>query len=133
MRPSPPRQDPGTLVAEACPHGRRRVRDLLNAVGLRRIYEAENRAQAIRLFGDAAPGLLVVDWELDRDAELIRLAQARSTAGRGRLPVLVTVEEPTRRRIEAVLATGATNIVVKPYSARLMRSRLEQARDTGWA
>lgn len=133
MSPSTSRHDPGTLVADACPHGRRRIRDLLNGVGLRRIYEAEDPGGAVRLFQQAGPALLVVDWDLDRGAELIRLAQARKAEERAQPPIVVTIEQPTRRQVEKILALGVTNIVVKPYSAKLMRSRLEQVRGASQA
>lgn len=109
------------------------MRDLLHHLGMRRIFEASDGAEAVGLLGAVATDLLVVDWNLPVVGALdfVQLARGATPAGAPFTPVVLTMAEPRRKAVADAVEAGITNIVVKPYAARLMRSRLEQARRPG--
>lgn len=115
------------LVADGCGHGRVRARDMLVRLGVRRVAEAADGAEAVSLLETARPDLLVVDWDIAviGAAEVLQLARDTAGGQPERLPVVLTMAAPVRSAVERAMALGAGAILVKPYSARGLRARID--------
>lgn len=131
-----PRADasaPVALVAAGSMHDRGRVRDALRRTGIRRIYEASDGAEAAGMLDAVSPDLLILDWELDviGTPEIVRLAHGSRPDG-GTPPIVLTMARPRRTDVERAVALGLSNIVAKPFSAGLLRTRIAAARMTAF-
>ena len=105
------------LVAKTC-------RDL----GFTDITEASDGAQAWEKVGAASPhfGLIISDWNMPNTTGLDLLKRVRSDSRFGKTPfVLVTAESEQSQIMEAVKA-GVSNYVVKPFTAEMLKEKLEQ-------
>ena len=114
------------LVAEGGLTGNRAVRRVLASLGVRRVFEAQDGAEALGAFAERKPGLLVLDWRQDlvSATEIIACARDPGRSHAADLPVVVTMADPTRTDVEAALSLKVDAIVAKPYSASALRARL---------
>jgi two-component system, chemotaxis family, chemotaxis protein CheY len=107
---------------------RRVVRDMLARVGLRRIAEAPDGAEALSLLSEMRPDLVVLAWELPilSGEEFVRLARTPSTSPAPTVPVVVMISQPQKFIIERAIAAGVNEILVKPFSPKALWARLDE-------
>jgi two-component system chemotaxis response regulator CheY len=119
-RPSSP-----VLLADGCAYGRRQSRKVLADLGYRQIYEAADGAEAVGILGTLRPALAVLDWHLKviGPSDVLQILREGDGAGEA-TPVLVTMSTPSRMAVEKAVSLGVGQIVAKPFSDRIMRSRL---------
>jgi two-component system, OmpR family, KDP operon response regulator KdpE len=111
------------LVVDDEPPIRRFPRTSLTAAGYH-IIEAENAAEAMRLFGAEKPDLVILDLGLpDRNGlELIREMRKTST-----VPILVLSARHDERSKVQALDLGADDYVSKPFGMDELMARLRAA------
>lgn len=125
----PPRfRDTTALVADDSAFTRRIVRELLAQVGIKRVIEAADGAEALSVLLDASPELLLIDWDMPfmNGAEVMRLVRNAETSPNPRLPVILITAIPRRHVVEEAVALGVNEILVKPFSPRGLWDRLNE-------
>jgi CheY-like chemotaxis protein len=117
------------LVVDGAEFTRTLVRDILRRGGLRRVLEAADGAAAIEMLADARPDVMILDWDVGviGAPEVVRMTRTASMSANPRLPIIATIACPVRSTIDAALAAGVSEIVAKPFSARILWSRLGEA------
>jgi two-component system, chemotaxis family, chemotaxis protein CheY len=120
--------DLSVLVVDDNTYLRRVVRDMLARVGLRRIAEAPDGAEALSLLSEMRPDLVVLAWELPilSGEEFVRLARTPSTSPAPTVPVVVMISQPQKFIIERAIAAGVNEILVKPFSPKALWARLDE-------
>ena len=97
--------DLAALVADESLYMRRILRDMLTRVGIKRVFEAPDGAEALGVLSESKPDLAIIDWDLAilSGEEFIRLtrtpsASAPSGASKTRLmPTRVSMSRRMRR------------------------------------
>jgi CheY-like chemotaxis protein len=115
------------LVAEPSVHMRRIMREVLTRSGIRRLLEASDGAEAIEMFANAIPDLMIVDWEMPMlsGEEFIRLVRSPQTSPAPKTPILLTVSNPQRAIVEKAIALGVTDVLLKPFSPKGLWQRMD--------
>lgn len=127
-----PRAEPAAprmaLVADGSAYGARIARDVLVRSGFGRVVEALDGAEALSALIDRKPELLVLDWSLPviGAREIVGTARDAARSHHPRMPVIVTMPEPTASAVEAARAAGVDAILARPFSPRDLRLRLER-------
>ncbi len=115
------------LVAEPSVHMRRIMREVLTRSGIRRLLEASDGAEAIEMFANAIPDLMICDWDMPMltGEEFIRLVRTPATSPAPKAPILLTVSNPQRAIVEKAVALGVTDVLVKPFSPKGLWQRMD--------
>ena len=105
------------LVAKAC-----------REIGFSDFTEAADGALAWEKITNQNPpfGLIISDWNMPNSTGLDLLKRVRSDSRMGKTPfVLVTAEAEQHQILEAARA-GVSNYVTKPFTAEILKMKLEQ-------
>ena len=107
---------------------RKLVGKVCKDIGFTDITEAADGNLAWQAILAATPpiGLIISDWNMPNCSGIDLLRKIRSDQKFGKLPfILVTAEAEQSQIIEAVKA-GVSNYVVKPFTADVLKQKLEQ-------
>jgi two-component system chemotaxis response regulator CheY len=108
---------------------RKLVGKTVKELGFTDLTEAADGALAWAALEKASPpiGLVISDWNMPNLSGLDLLKKVRADARFAKLPfVLVTAEAEQHQVVEAVKA-GVSNYVVKPFTAQILKEKLETA------
>lgn len=113
------------LVVDDSAVTRRIVRSILAGLGFE-VAEAGNGQEALaRLRGLGKTDLVMVDWNMPEmnGVELIRII--RSDHGYDEMPLLMLTTNNGPEDIAAALEAGANEYIMKPFTADIIRGKLE--------
>lgn len=125
----PPRlPDLALLVADESRHVRQMVREMVLRVGIRRVLEAQDGAEAMSLLADARPDLALIDWDLPgvSGEDVIRATRTISSSPAPRIPILLMLARPRRSVVEQAAGLGVNEVIAKPFSPAVLCSRLDE-------
>ena len=99
----------------------------LRALGCEKIKVARNGASALETLRNNKIDLVLCDWNMPVMSGLDLLKTVRADPRLVKLPFLMITAEAERSRIEEVIHAGVSGLLVKPYNAGNLKSRLEKA------
>jgi two-component system, chemotaxis family, chemotaxis protein CheY len=128
MIATPTFPDLAALVVDESLYVRRILRDMLARVGIKRVQEAPDGAEALGLLGESKPDLVILDWDLAilSGEEFIRLTRTPTTSPAPTVPIILTLSKPTRYVVDRAIALGVNEIIAKPFSPKVLWSRLDE-------
>jgi PleD family two-component response regulator len=128
MIATPTFPDLATLVVDESLYIRRILRDMLTRVGLKRLLDAPDGAEALGMLSESKPDLVILDWDLDilSGEEFIRLARTPATSPAPTVPIILMVSKPRRMVVDRALSLGVNEIIAKPFSPKVLWSRLDE-------
>jgi PleD family two-component response regulator len=128
MIATPTFPDLAALVVDESLYIRRILRDMLARVGIKRVQEAPDGAEALGLLGESKPDLVILDWDLAilSGEEFIRLTRTPTTSPAPTVPIILTLSKPTRYVVDRAIALGVNEIIAKPFSPKVLWSRLDE-------
>jgi two-component system, chemotaxis family, chemotaxis protein CheY len=114
------------LVIDDNPHMRRIVRTLLNSLGVREVYEAEDGAAGLEAFNHYAPDVIMVDWAMPildglEFTQMIRQPEANANPF---VPIIMLTSHSERSRVTQARDAGVTEFMVKPISPKALYMRM---------
>jgi len=113
------------LVVDDSPTVRRIMRRIMETIGFE-VAEAGDGQEALTFCEQRKPALIMLDWNMPVMDGLTFLRALRQMPG-GEEPVVIlcsTVSELSN--IEIALEAGASEYIMKPFDADLVRLKLEQ-------
>ena len=99
----------------------------LMSLGHSRIFTAKDGVQALQVLRAEAIDVVISDWNMPVMHGLDLLKAIRSDNKLRHLPFIMITAEVERTRIQEAIASGVSNILVKPYSAANLESRIARA------
>ena len=120
--------DLAALVADESLYMRRILRDMLTRVGIKRVLEAPDGAEALGVLSESKPDLVILDWDLAilSGEEFIRLTRTPTTSPAPQVPLILTLSKPRRYAVDRAVALGVNEIIAKPFSPKVLWSRLDE-------
>jgi two-component system, chemotaxis family, chemotaxis protein CheY len=120
--------DLAALVVDESLYVRRILRDMLARVGIKRVQEAPDGAEALGILGESKPDLVILDWDLAilSGEEFIRLTRTPTTSPAPTVPIILMLSRPTRYVVDRAIALGVNEIIAKPFSPKVLWSRLDE-------
>jgi two-component system chemotaxis response regulator CheY len=116
------------LIVEDNQHMRSLLRMLLNAVGIREIYEAGNGASGLEVLRERKCDLILADLAMT-PMDGLELTRAIRTAERGInpfMPVIMISGHTEKYRVEAARDAGVTEFLAKPITAQSLYARIAE-------
>lgn len=98
----------------------------LRALGCEKIKVARNGASALQTLHNSKIDVVLCDWNMPVMSGLDLLKAVRADPKLVKLPFLMITAEAERSRIEEVIHAGVSGLLVKPYNAGNLKSRLEK-------
>ncbi len=112
------------LVADDSSTMRKIILRSLSAVGVPTAVEAADGEEAINLFEPGKFDLVLTDWNMPRKNGL-EVIQAVRKVDKDVTIIMVTTEAEKSRVLEAIQA-GVSDYLVKPFTADMLREKLEK-------
>jgi two-component system chemotaxis response regulator CheY len=109
------------------------LRRALKECGFDDFVEAGNGSEAMTALEDCAenlPGFAFVDWNMPIMSGLEFVQAARRNVAYDALHILLVTSETGFDHIEAALAAGADEYVMKPFTAEILAEKLALVRAT---
>lgn len=121
--------DLAALVADESLYMRRILRDMLTRVGIKRVLEAPDGAEALGVLSESKPDLVILDWDLSilSGEEFIRLTRTPTTSPAPTVPIILMLSKPRRYAVDRAVSLGVNEIIAKPFSPSVLWSRLDEA------
>ncbi|HTO41217.1 MAG TPA: response regulator [Rhizomicrobium sp.] len=117
-----------TLVVDDNPHMRELLRSLLNALGIRQVFEAADGSAAFTRLCAESPDFVLTDLSMAPmdGIEFTRLVRASTEAPNPYVPIVMVTGHTERRLIEMARDAGVTEIIAKPITVTSLFSRIAE-------
>lgn len=99
----------------------------LRSLGVDQVITANNGAEALRILGTRRVDVVLSDWNMPVMSGLSLLKAIRADAKLYALPFLMITAEAARERVAEAIACGVSDLIVKPYTANHLATRIEKA------
>jgi CheY-like chemotaxis protein len=105
---------------------RRILRTLLHSFGAREVYEAEDGATALEMYGHYVPDIVITDWAMPifDGIELAQMIRQPEGIGSPFAPIIMLTGHSEKRRVMCARDAGVTEFLAKPISAKGLYQRI---------
>src|SRR5918997_1502177 len=108
MIATPTFRDLAALVVDESLYVRRILRDMLARVGIKRVQEAPDGAEALGILGESKPDLVILDWDLailsGRNSP--RLTRTPPPTPAPTVPIILMLSKPKRYVVDRAITLG---------------------------
>lgn len=114
------------LVVDDEPAMRRVTRALLQAIGVKTIYEAPDGARGLAAICTLAPDVVILDWQMPgtNGAEFVRQVRSPASFPLPGVPIIMLTGFAERSRVMEAVNLGVNEFLVKPVSTKALMARL---------
>jgi len=105
---------------------RRIVKNLLRDLGFTNTAEADDGSTALPMLQQGDFDFLVTDWNMPGMTGIDLLKKVRADERLRHLPVLMVTAEAKREQIVAAAQAGVNGYVVKPFTAAVLKEKIEK-------
>jgi two-component system, chemotaxis family, chemotaxis protein CheY len=114
------------LIVDDEPAMRKVTRTLLQAIGIKTIYEAVDGNSGLEAIRKFLPDVVIVDWEMPRPngPEFVRTVRSPDIFPFPHVPIIMLTGHGERSRVVAAVKLGVNDFLVKPVSTKALLGRL---------
>jgi two-component system, chemotaxis family, chemotaxis protein CheY len=114
------------LIVDDNQHMRRLILAVLQAVGVRDIYEAADGEHAWKILRDTNPDVIILDWQMDgmTGLEFVRLVRNSPRSPNVFVPVIMLTGHTHIDHVRQARDAGVNEFLAKPVSVKAILSRL---------
>jgi len=116
------------LVVDDETYMRKVVATLLESIGVRTIYEAEDGPTGIDLIRRKNPDIVILDWQMPGldGPGFMRIVRSPSSFPYPDVPIIMLTGHSERSRVVEALKVGVNEFLVKPVSSKSLHDRLAE-------
>ena len=119
-------QNMKVLVVDDFPTMRRIIKNLLKEIGYENLDEAEDGTSAFNKLKGGGFDFVVSDWNMPNMTGLELLKAVRAEASIKDIPFLMVTAESAKENIVLAVEAGVTNYIVKPFTAAVLREKIDK-------
>ena len=119
-------KDMKILVVDDFSTMRRIIKNLLRDLGFSNADEADDGNTALPMLQTGKYDFLVTDWNMPGMTGIELLQHVRADDNLKTLPVLMVTAEAKRDQIVAAAQAGVNGYVVKPFTAAVLKEKIEK-------
>jgi two-component system, chemotaxis family, chemotaxis protein CheY len=108
-------------------HNMRKVtRALLQAIGVREIYEASDGLAGLEAICRHAPDIVILDWEMPspNGPEFVRMVRSPDKFPLPDIPIIMLTAHGERSRVVEAVRLGVNEYLLKPVSSAAIKARI---------
>jgi two-component system, chemotaxis family, chemotaxis protein CheY len=114
------------LVVDDVATMRRFIKQSLRELGYTQVSMAADGDAAIALLKNGNFDFVITDWNMPGTPGLEVLRQVRADERLAKLPVVMLTAEAKREHIVEAVQAGVSGYVVKPFSAKTLKEKIDQ-------
>ena len=121
-----PLRDAKVLVVDDEFYSRKVIRTLLLAIGVTKIFDAENGARGLEAISLVVPDVVLVDWEMPNldGAAFVKVVRNPSGFSHPNVPIIMLTGHSERWRVEEAMRFGVNDYLLKPVSSKMLCDRM---------
>ena len=114
------------LVVDDDHYMRKVVRTMLNAIGVKTVFEAPDGATGLEALRANSPDIVIVDWEMPMidGAQFVRMVRTPGEFPVPDIPIIMLSGHGDRWRVVEAARIGAHEYLLKPVSTKALRDRI---------
>jgi two-component system, chemotaxis family, chemotaxis protein CheY len=114
------------LIVDDEPSMRKVVRALLQQIGVRDLYEANDGRRGLDMICKHAPDVVILDWEMPslNGPEFMRVVRSPGAFPQPDVPVIMLTGHSERSRVIESVRLGVNEYLLKPVSSAAILARL---------
>src|SRR4029079_5267080 len=114
------------LVVDDDHYMRKVARKMLNAIGVKTVYEASDGVAGLEAIRQHDPDLVIVDWEMPMidGAQFVRMVRSPGEFPMPDVPIIMLSGHATRWRVVEAARIGAHEYLLKPVSTKSLHDRI---------
>ncbi|MCL1859977.1 MAG: response regulator [Proteobacteria bacterium] len=120
-------EDLKVLLVDDSTMSRRYVRHLLEGMGVRHIFEAENGKTAVTILADTIFDIVLTDYNMPEMDGRALVEYIRTQSWQTEVPILMLTSENNQGRLAAVEKAGVSAICDKPFEQGNIRDEIVRA------
>ncbi len=120
------KKDIKILVVDDFSTMRRIIKNLLRDLGFQNIVEADDGKTALPILKQGTIEFLVTDWNMPGMTGIELIAEVRKDPKLAHIPILMVTAEAKREQIIAAAQAGVNGYVVKPFTATVLKEKIEK-------
>jgi len=103
------------------------VRKLLKQIGYENVDEASNGEMALRMIKEKKYGLIISDWNMEPMTGFELLRHVREAEETAKTPFILVTAESRPDNVVAAQKLGVNEYLVKPFSAPVLKDKIDKA------
>jgi len=113
------------LVVDDSSTMRRIIKNTLNRLGYKELFEAEHGLEAWKVLEDN-PGIdvLITDWNMPEMNGLELVKKVRAEERYKEMPIIMVTTEGGKTEVITALKAGVNNYIVKPFTPQVLKEKL---------
>jgi two-component system chemotaxis response regulator CheY len=124
------------LVVDDMATMRKVIKNMLNQMGLKNVSEADDGKTALPLIQNAYQAgdpfeFIMSDWNMPGMTGLDLLKTLKASNEFKDVPFLMITAEAEQQSVIAAVKAGVTNFIVKPFSAQILRDKIDKIFNKG--
>lgn len=117
--------DIAPLVVDDQPSMRTLMRYALQSMGVRNITDAKSGREAMHVLTHSHINLVLADWVMENGDGFTLLQSIRRHPKLYKMPFIMVTGLSEKPRVEAAIAAGVSNYLVKPFDTATLRRKIE--------
>ncbi len=109
------------------------VRKLLKQIGYEDVDEASNGEMALGMIRKKQYGLIISDWNMEPMTGFELLQNVRAAQETAKTPFILVTAESRPDNVIAAQKSGANEYLVKPFTAPVLKDKIDKALTAGGA
>ncbi|WP_297452741.1 chemotaxis response regulator CheY [Persephonella sp.] len=114
------------LVVDDMATMRRIIKGLLEQLGFKNIDEAEDGKVALQKLKSGKYDFVITDWNMPNMTGLELVQEIRKDPELKHLPVLMVTAEAKKENVLMAIKAGVNNYIVKPFTAEVLKEKIEK-------
>lgn len=103
------------------------LRKLLKQIGYENVDEASNGEMALSMINAKPYGLVISDWNMEPMTGYDLLLKVRGSEATRTMPFILVTAESRPDNITAAHKAGANDYLIKPFSAPILKEKIDKA------
>lgn len=105
---------------------RETVEAILDSIGIRTVYHAQNAEEGFTMTRDRQPDVIISDWDMEPGdgITLVKWLRSHKDSPDRYIPVIMLTGFSERKRVMEARDSGVTEFLAKPVSTKAMYARL---------
>jgi len=120
------KKDIKILVVDDFSTMRRIIKNLLRDLGFTNVDEADDGKTALPILKQGHIDFLITDWNMPEMTGIDLLKVVRADPALASIPVLMVTAEAKREQIIAAAQAGVNGYVVKPFTAAVLKEKIDK-------
>ncbi|KEA64285.1 Chemotaxis regulator - transmits chemoreceptor signals to flagelllar motor components CheY [Marinobacterium lacunae] len=120
------KKDTKILVVDDFSTMRRIIKNLLRDLGFTNVDEADDGKTALPILKQGRIDFLITDWNMPGMTGIDLIREVRADPNLAHIPVLMVTAEAKREQIIAAAQAGVNGYVVKPFTAAVLKEKIDK-------